>query len=427
MNRPLTALFAGLEALLVVGVGIGIPLVPLTLMWALQYGLQLDWVLFWRGSVDAWLLGHGTDVRFTLDPALAAATGLPGAADPFVVTIAPLGFALVTFLLAVRAGRRIGETPYRHIGHLASIAVFGLLAFAVTITALDPAARPSIWQGTLLPTAVFALGVAVGSAIVRARLRERTTDAVPRAPLPALVGRARDLLPPALLPAARIAVTGGAGAAMLLVAASAVALAAVTAVHYGTIIGLYEGVQSGVLGGAALTAGQLAALPNLVVFSASWLVGPGFAIGTGSSVGPLATALGPVPALPILGALPQGGGAFAFAWLIVPIVAGFVAALAVRPRLEAAGLTSFGVLLGVAAGMGVAGGGLLALLCWVSSGAAGPGRLAEVGPTWWLVGLVFAIEVALPAAISFVVSGMGADEHPDADEVREPAASAYRV
>ena len=41
MNRPLTALFAALEALLVVGIGIGIPLVPLTILWAAQYGLQI--------------------------------------------------------------------------------------------------------------------------------------------------------------------------------------------------------------------------------------------------------------------------------------------------------------------------------------------------------------------------------------------------
>ena len=34
MNRPLTALFAALEALLVVGIGVGISLVPLTILWA---------------------------------------------------------------------------------------------------------------------------------------------------------------------------------------------------------------------------------------------------------------------------------------------------------------------------------------------------------------------------------------------------------
>src|SRR3990170_6910976 len=99
MNRPLTALFAALEALLVLGIGIGIPLVPLTLLWAFQYGLQIDWIVFWRAAVDSWLLGHGVDVRFALDPAIAASTGLPGAGDTFLVSIAPLAFALITVLL----------------------------------------------------------------------------------------------------------------------------------------------------------------------------------------------------------------------------------------------------------------------------------------------------------------------------------------
>src|SRR5690606_11648891 len=96
MNRPLTALFAALEALLVVGIGVGIPLVPLTFLWAFQYGLQLDWSVFWRASVDVWLLGHGSDVLLTLDPVTAILVGFDGASTPFVVSIAALGFAVLT-------------------------------------------------------------------------------------------------------------------------------------------------------------------------------------------------------------------------------------------------------------------------------------------------------------------------------------------
>src|SRR3954447_23611791 len=106
MNRPFTALLAGLEALLGAGIGFGVLLVPLTALWAIQYELGVDWSVFYRAAADTWLLGHGTDVRFALDPAVAAAVGLPGAADPFVVTVGALGPALVTALLAVRAGGR---------------------------------------------------------------------------------------------------------------------------------------------------------------------------------------------------------------------------------------------------------------------------------------------------------------------------------
>ena len=82
MNRRLTALLAAFEALLVVAIGVAIPLLPLTLLWAFQYGLAIDWTVFWRASVDIWLLGHGVDVRLTLDPLAAAALGLPGAEAP---------------------------------------------------------------------------------------------------------------------------------------------------------------------------------------------------------------------------------------------------------------------------------------------------------------------------------------------------------
>jgi hypothetical protein len=113
MNRSLTALFSALEALLVVGIGIGIPLVPLTALWAFQYGLQIDWMIFWRAAVDIWLLGSGVDVTMTLNPVLASELGFADAGKPFVLTIALLGFALLTVLLGVRAGRRISDIPFR--------------------------------------------------------------------------------------------------------------------------------------------------------------------------------------------------------------------------------------------------------------------------------------------------------------------------
>ncbi len=85
---------------------------------------------------------------------------------------------------------------------------------------------------------------------------------------------------------------------------SAVALTALLVLGYAEIIRLYEALHTEVVGGVAITALQLALLPDLVVWTASWFVGPGFAIGVGSQVSPLGTALGPLPALPIFGALP---------------------------------------------------------------------------------------------------------------------------
>ncbi|GAB3029198.1 hypothetical protein GCM10027052_01260 [Parafrigoribacterium mesophilum] len=442
MNRPLTALFAALEALLVVGIGIGIPLVPLTIMWAAQYGLQVDWLVFWRASVDIWLLGSGTDIRMTLDPALATAAGFVGAGTPFVLTIAPLGFSLLTVLLGIRAGRRVAETPYRIFGLLASIGSFGVLAFAATVSALHPLARPSISQGTLLPTLVFATGVAIGWEVTRRRLRAvrespdttrgnaaRTDATRPGAAgsdgrsaddAPPPRGRAGALrvtaaladwadglrhqcgrwileLPTGIRSAVPAAVRGGAMAAAGVVSVASVLVAGSLVVSYARVIGLYESVHTGVLGGVALTLGQLAILPNLVIWGGSWLVGPGFAIGTASAVSPLGTNLGPLPAVPVLGALPSGELGFGFLGLLVPVLAGFLAAVVIRTRIQSVGTRGAFGQVGLGIGIGVSAGVVLGLLAWFSAGAAGPGRLAEVGPNPWLVGGFAALEIGLAA------------------------------
>jgi hypothetical protein len=60
------------------------------------------------------------------------------------------------------------------------------------------------------------------------------------------------------------------------------------------------------------------------------------------------------------------------------------------------------VLVGVVGG--VVAGTLLGLLAWSASGAAGPGRLAHVGPDPLLVGLFAALEVAVPSVLAMVVS-----------------------
>ena len=398
MNRPLTALFSALEAVLVAAIGVAIPLVPLTVLWAFQYGLQVDFIVFWRTAVDLWLLGSGVDIRFTLDPVMAAGLGFEGAGTPFIVTIAPLGFALVTVLLGVRAGRRIGETPHRLLGMAVSIAAFAAISLGLTLSVLLAAARPSIWQGTVLPTLVFALGIVIGSEV----LRSASTNA------DVLGERARGIVR-GWRPELRIIIVaglrGGVASASVVVAASALAVAALFLANYAAIISLYESVHAGILGGIALTIGQLAVLPNLVIWGAAWLIGPGFAVGTGSSVAPLGTTLGPIPAIPVLGALPAPG---AFGWgflgLLVPVLAGFFIALVVRPRLardlgSRASVRSF---LAVGLLSGVVGGMLLGMLAWASAGSAGPGRLVDVGPSPLLVGVFAALEIGIAAVIALL-------------------------
>lgn len=400
MNRPLTSLFAALEALLVVGIGIGIPLVPLTILWAFQYGLQIDWIVFWRAAADIWLLGSGVDVTMTLNPVIASSLGFAGAGTPFVLTIAPLGFAMLTVLLGARAGRRIGEIPHNYLGILTAIATFGALSLGVTLSTLTASARPSIWQGALLPTLVFAIGLG-GGLVLGSRAQTAVRGTASARSLLDRLGGGR----PRTRAVATASLTGGVAAASVVMAVSAVLLAVLLLLSYAKIISLYEGVHAALLGGIAITVGQLAFLPNLVIWAAAWLVGPGFAIGTGSAVSPLGTSLGPIPAIPVLGALPSGQFAWGFLGLLVPVLAGFLAAMLVRPRLVAAldARPPFGMLIGTGLLIGVVGGVVLGLLAWASAGAAGPGRLVDVGPSPLLVGAFAALEFGVAAVIGLLV------------------------
>jgi hypothetical protein len=400
MNRPVTAVFAALESLLVVGIGVGIPVVALTFLWAFQYGLQIDWGVFWRAGVDIWLVGHGVDLTLTLSKGAAAATGIPGAGAPILISIAALGFAVLTLLLGARSGRRLAETRHRALGSATAIATFAVLSLAVTLTARHPLAEPSVWQGAVLPTLVFAVPL-VATAEVTRRRRGAEADPVTGAAVRLVSG-----LPPLarLVAAAAFRAAAAVSAIVLAVAALVVALRLVT--HYAAIISLYEGAHAGFLGGLSLTIGQIALIPNAVAWTASWFIGPGFALGTGSSVSPLGTTIGPLPAVPFLGALPTGSPSFGFLGILVPVVAAFVVVTLFRPaverRLGADDTVASRVAVGVATG--VASGIVLGFVAGVSAGSAGPGRLAEIGPSAFSVGGFAALEVAVPAILALVVT-----------------------
>ena len=398
MTRRLTLLFSGAEALLVAAIGVAIPLLLATLLWAVQFGFGPDWAIFWRASVDVWLIGHGVDVTFTLDELTAATIGAP-AGTVVVVSIAALGFALLTLLLGVRAGARVAETGHRMLGELTALVVFGGVSLLLTLSAVHPAARPSIWQGAVLPSLVFGVGLLLG--VLRADA-DRGSEVRGRLAAWAASGN------PRVRAGLGAALRAGAASVMLVVLVSAVTATVVLAAGYAQVIRLYETLHTEVLGGVALTAGQFAFVPNIVLWVASWFAGPGFALGAGSQVSPLGTSVGPLPAIPLLGALPAGELSFGYVGLAVPIVAAFLAATAVRPALMRAvgdgsrlGWSAFVTVVG-----GAAGGLLFGLLAAASAGALGPGRFDQVGPDALAVGLASALEFAIGIALGFTAASL---------------------
>ncbi len=415
MNRRLTMLLAAFETAIVVAAGIALPLAVCTVLWGFHFQLAIGWEVFGRAAIDTWLLGHGVDLAVRLDPQLAASLALTDADATFTLSMAPLGFALLTVLLAVRTGRRIAATPNRLLGESTAIAVFAGLSLLLTVAVAHPAVSASPWQGALLPTLVFGLGLVIGS--TRERLRNPVTDSG---------SSLRDWIAdwhPHVRLAVAAALRTGAGVAAALIAVAAVVAGLQFVVHYAEIIRLYESVQAGVLGGGVITLAQLALLPNVVVWTASWLIGPGFAIGAGSTVGPIGTVLGPLPTVPLLGALPTGDHGWGLLGLLAPVVLAFIAGVVAGLRAAALDWWQRG-LVGVAAG--VVSGALLGMLAWAAAGGVGPGRLAVVGPDPWSVGLWSALEVGVAATLGALASGvrLGRRAPDDAPGTPDDAAAA---
>jgi hypothetical protein len=399
MNRSATALFAALESLLVVGIGVGIPVVALTFLWAFQYGLQVDWFEFWRAGVDIWLVGHGVDLTLTLSKSAAAATGVAGAGAPIVISIAALGFALATALLGARSGRRIAETRHRALGTAIAILAFAVLSALLTTSARTPLAEPAAVQGVILPTLVFTVPLLVAAEVNRRR-RGARPDRVTASAL-----RLIDRVPALARAVTRAALRAGTASAAAVFAVAGLVVGLLLLTHYAQMISLYEGAHAGGLGGLALTLGQIALLPNAVVWAASWFVGPGFALGSGSSVSPLGTTIGPMPAIPFLGALPTSSLAFGFVGILVPVVAAFVLVALLRPSIERSLGHDDTLLARVVTGAatGAVAGLVLGLASAFSAGSAGPGRLATVGPNGLVVGAFAGLEVAIPAILALVI------------------------
>ncbi|MFE5671204.1 DUF6350 family protein [Agromyces sp. NPDC056523] len=433
MRRTTIALLAALEAAVCTLVGYGIALVPLMVLWATRFELAAPIDVFFRAAADAWLLGHGVDLVVRLDELTAASVGVGGAAEPFTVTIALLGFSLLTFAFGVRIGRRASDSGTPIVGAASAVVVVGLLGTGLGVFGTTDVAAPVVWQGAVMPALVMAAGVLVGIAIAFAR-GGWSTDVTTGA-----VRRGVDAFPLAARAGVRSAIRIGVGSAMGVIAVAAVLVTVRIAVEHPTIIGLSQALAAGVDGGIAIVLAELALLPNLVIWAAAWILGPGFALGAGTTVSPSVTLIGPVPGLPLLGGLPAEGAPLGVLWLALPVLLGFGGAVLVARSAPDRDGEPWWVTLAVGLAAGGIAGAVLGVLAACSAGAVGPGRLAEVGPDALLVAASAASSVGVGAiAGAFAArsrSRHGAPEQPgrrlppDPDDAARPpdAASADTV
>ncbi len=390
MNRLLVALLSALDALVAVAVGLAASLAPLTLLWSLGLPGDADWGALWPTAVRIWQAGHLVPLEVHIDAQYATDVGIPADGTGFVLSLAPLAFAVFTALFAARSGLRAARAGAWAVGAVSGTAVVALLALlaalSTTRSAVDALVSTDLAAAVLLPAAVYGVP-ALGAAACRAwrdgdgglldRVRERL-----------------DLDPTTLAASARGAAAGAVG----LVGVGAAVLAVAVAVGAGRILALFEAAHVDLVGAIVVAAGQLLYLPAMIVWGAAYAAGPGFAVGVGTAVSPGGTALGVVPGIPVLGAIPEQPSPWLLLLALAVVAVGALAGAVGRARLRRADADgSWRVRLVVWGAIALASAASAALLAVLASGGIGPERLQQVGPSMGAFALAVGLEVAVGA------------------------------
>lgn len=361
----LRATLAGIEAAVIGWLLVVVPTVAAYVATAAAPLLgEASWVDAAAAGTAVWLLGHGGAVE-------AGAAG--------VVSLSPLGTTLVSAALVYGGARRARlRRP--------ATACFALAGFVLSVLGLSavvpgPAGRPGVALTALL------IG---GAALLLALWRAGT-------PRPAWWLQLLDRTPDWLR--AGIRVGWVVVLALLGIALVLVTVALVRGIV--TILDLHEALAPGRLGTVVLLLGQLAYLPTMVVWTVAWLAGPGFVIGQDTLFSPTEVIAAPLPAIPVLGVLPEPGMP-GLGWAIVlPVLVGLGAGLWLHRR-RFQDVWWRAALSGLVAAATVA--VLAAVLTFAASGSIGPGRLATVGADAPAVAGALAWQVAAGAVVALVVA-----------------------
>ena len=182
---------------------------------------------------------------------------------------------------------------------------------------------------------------------------------------------------------------------VVLVAASAVASVIALVAGWSRMAGIQEilGAASGA-DTAFIVGAQLLFAPTVMAWAASWWSGAGFLTATDSLHSPVVAGTGPIPPIPLLGAVPETAPGM---WVILAPIAlgiglGVVASRSFR-REHLLHQTAQGVLSSVIVAS------VTALWMWSATMSLGSVRLASMGPRVGWATLALVLEIALPALI----------------------------
>jgi hypothetical protein len=108
----------------------------------------------------------------------------------------------------------------------------------------------------------------------------------------------------------------------LLLGISSVIFGLLLLVNVSMVKNLTTVLQPGIFGGFLLLLLNILYIPNAIVATLAYFSGVGFAVGSGTLVSPLSFRLNKIPAMPLLGALPEGKSSLAIFGVAVIIFAG---------------------------------------------------------------------------------------------------------
>lgn len=349
-------------------------IVPVMAAWAADAQSTVSWTDALSFAGDGWALAHRGHVS------VAA-----GAAH--TVTFAPL----VLTALAVVFARMAGKAMLTHLsgrvgawweGPAAYIVGYAVTGLVITGLALSGPAHPQ--PLTVIPGAIVVAAVGCFWALLRSDepvaeqartfFAERVSLSTRRALRPAVAG-----------------VLGYFAVGLVIVL--------LLVVTHATQIGELNGqLDPGILGGIVLWVGQLAALPNVLLWSAGWTTGASMQLGA-VSVGSSSVHGGLLPMIPLLGAVPAAGPLPAWAALVpvLPVLLGvFVGYRSLGNLTTYASLRTKAVTAVQAVAMTAA---IVLVLSWLSTAGVGGGSLDYIGPSLLLVPLLV-VELLVGALVA---------------------------
>jgi len=148
-------------------------------------------------------------------------------------------------------------------------------------------------------------------------------------------------------------------------------------------------LQPGIFGGLLLLLLNILYIPNAIVATLAYFSGVGFAVGSGTLVSPFSHRLNKIPAMPLLGALPEGKSIIAMIGIAFIIFAGaLLASWTVALNLKVLQQSLIVAIL------------IAAFVGYSASGALITDAMSAVGVSTWKFTLAIAAELAAGAALA---------------------------